>query len=231
VNKVLASAAEAVARIPEGATIMMGGFGLCGIPETLIAALRTRGTGGLTVISNNAGIDDFGVGVLLRSRQVRRMIATYVGENKEFERQFLTRELDVELVPQGTFAERIRAGGAGIGGFFTPTGYGTLVSEGKETRVIDGKPYVLESPLKADFAFVKGWKGDRLGNLVYRKTARNFNPVMATAAAVTIAEVEHLVEPGELDPDHIVTPGIFVRYIVEGTHYEKRIEKRTVRHG
>jgi len=229
VNKVLASAAEAVERIPDDATIMMGGFGLCGIPETLIAALRTRGTRGLTVISNNAGIDDFGIGVLLRSRQVRKMIATYVGENKEFERQYLTGELDVELVPQGTFAERIRAGGAGIAGFFTPTGFGTLVSEGKETRVIDGRPYVLEAPLKADFAFVKAWKGDRAGNLVYRKTARNFNPVMATAAAVTVAEVEHLVEPGELDPDHIVTPGIFVRYILEGAHYEKRIEKRTIR--
>ena len=228
-NKVLASAAEAVERIPDDATIMMGGFGLCGIPETLIAALRTRGTRGLTVISNNAGVDDFGIGVLLRARQVRKMIATYVGENKEFERQYLTGELDVELVPQGTFAERIRAGGAGIAGFFTPTGFGTLVSEGKETRVIDGTPYVLESPLKADFAFVKAWKGDRAGNLVYRKTARNFNPVMATAAAVTIAEVEHLVEPGELDPDHIVTPGIFVRHIIEGIHYEKRIEKRTVR--
>ena len=228
-NKVLASAAEAVERIPDGATILMGGFGLCGIPETLIAALRARGTKGLTVISNNAGIDDFGIGVLLRARQVRKMISTYVGENKEFERQYLTGELEVELVPQGTFAERIRAGGAGIGGFFTPTGYGTLVSEGKETRVIDGKAYVLESPLKADFAFVKAWRGDRVGNLVYRKTARNFNPVMATAAAVTIAEVEHLVEPGELDPDQVVTPGIFVRYILEGTHYEKRIEKRTLR--
>ena len=226
-NKVLASAEEAVERIPDGATILMGGFGLCGIPETLIAALRARGTKGLTVISNNAGIDDFGIGVLLRARQVRKMISTYVGENKEFERQYLTGELEVELVPQGTFAERIRAGGAGIGGFFTPTGYGTLVSEGKETRVIDGKPYVLESPLKADFAFVKAWRGDRVGNLVYRKTARNFNPVMATAAAVTIAEVEHLVEPGELDPDQVVTPGIFVRYILEGAHYEKRIEKRT----
>jgi 3-oxoacid CoA-transferase subunit A len=231
VNKVLASAVEAVERIPDGATILMGGFGLCGIPETLIAALRARGTKGLTVISNNAGIDDFGIGVLLRARQVRKMISTYVGENKEFERQYLTGELEVELVPQGTFAERIRAGGAGIGGFFTPTGYGTLVSEGKETRVIDGKPYVLESPLKADFAFVKAWRGDRVGNLVYRKTARNFNPVMATAAAVTIAEVEHLVEPGELDPDQVVTPGIFVRYILEGTHYEKRIEKRTTRNG
>jgi 3-oxoacid CoA-transferase subunit A len=229
VNKVLTSAAEAVARIPDGATIMMGGFGLCGIPETLIDALRARGTTGLTVISNNAGVDDFGIGVLLRARQVRKMISTYVGENKEFERQFLTGELEVELVPQGTFAERIRAGGAGVAGFFTPTGYGTLVAEGKETRVIDGKPYVLEGPLKADFAFVKAWKGDRMGNLVYRKTARNFNPVMATAAAVTLAEVEHLVEPGELDPDHVVTPGIFVRYILHGARYEKRIEKRTVR--
>jgi 3-oxoacid CoA-transferase subunit A len=229
VNKVLASAAAAVEGIPDGASIMMGGFGLCGIPETLIAALRARGATGLTVISNNAGVDDFGIGVLLRARQVRKMISTYVGENKEFERQYLTGELEVELVPQGTFAERIRAGGAGIGGFFTPTGYGTLVSEGKETRVIDGKPFVLESPLKADFAFVKAWKGDRAGNLVYRKTARNFNPVMATAAAVTTAEVEHLVEPGELDPDQIVTPGIFVQHILEGTHYEKRIEKRTVR--
>ena len=226
-NKVLASAAEAVARIPDGATIMMGGFGLCGIPENLIAALRARGTRGLTVISNNAGVDDFGIGVLLRTRQVRKMIATYVGENKEFERQFLTGELEVELVPQGTFAERIRAGGAGIGGFFTPTAYGTLVAEQKETRTIGGKPYVLEQPLTADFAFVKAWRGDRAGNLVFRRTARNFNPVMATAADVTIAEVEHLVEPGEIDPDHVVTPGIFVRHILQGTHYEKRIEKRT----
>src|SRR5437868_7032347 len=230
-NKVLASAADAAAMIPEGATIMMGGFGLCGIPETLIAALRARGTTGLTVISNNAGVDDFGIGVLLRARQVRKMIATYVGENKEFERQFLTAEVEVELVPQGTFAERIRAGGAGIGGFFTPTGYGTLVAEGKETRTIDGTRYVLEKPLKADFAFVKAWKGDRLGNLVYRKTARNFNPVMATAAKVTIAEVEHLVEPGGIDPDHVVTPGIFVQHIVRGDRYEKRIEKRTIRGG
>src|SRR5579872_1480704 len=226
-NKVLASAADAVARIPDGATIMMGGFGLCGIPETLIAALRARGTRGLTVISNNAGVDDFGIGVLLRARQIRKMIATYVGENKEFERQFLTGELEVELVPQGTFAERIRAGGAGIGGFFTPTGFGTLVAEGKETRTIDGKPYVFETPLKADFAFVKAWQGDRAGNLVYRKTARNFNPVMATAAAVTIAEVEHLLEPGEIDPDHVHTPGIFVKHVLQGTQYEKRIEKRT----
>ena len=228
-NKVLASAEEAVERIPDGATIMMGGFGLCGIPETLIAALKARGTRGLTVISNNAGIDDFGIGVLLRTRQVRKMIATYVGENKEFERQFLSKELEVELVPQGTFAERIRAGGAGIGGFFTPTGYGTIVSEGKETRLIDGKPYVLEAPLKADFAFVKAWRGDRSGNLVYRKTARNFNPVMATAAGVTIAEVEQLLEPGKINPEDVVTPGIFVRYVLQGAQYEKRIEKRTTR--
>jgi 3-oxoacid CoA-transferase subunit A len=228
-NKVLASAEEAVDPIRDGATIMMGGFGLCGIPETLIAALHARGTKGLTVISNNAGIDDFGIGVLLRARQVRKMIATYVGENKEFERQYLSGEVEVELVPQGTFAERIRAGGAGIGGFFTPTAFGTLVAEGKETRLIDGTPYVLEKPLTADFAFVKGWKGDRVGNLVYRKTARNFNPVMATAAGVTIAEVEHLLEPGEIDPEHVVTPGVFVRYILQGAQYEKRIEKRTIR--
>ena len=174
-------------------------------------------------------MDDFGIGVLLRARQVRKMISTYVGENKEFERQFLTGELEVELVPQGTFAERIRAGGAGIGGFFTPTGVGTLVAEGKETRVIGGKPFVLEQPLHADFAFVKGWRGDRAGNLTYRRTARNFNPVMATAATVTIAEVEQLLEPGELDPEHVVTPGIFVRHILQGEQYEKRIEKRTTR--
>src|SRR5581483_10590222 len=228
-NKVLPGAAEAVARIPDGATIMMGGFGLCGIPENLIAALRARGTKGLTVISNNAGVDDFGIGRLLRARQVRKMIATYVGENKEFERQFLTGELEVELVPQGTFAERIRAGGAGIGGFFTPTGYGTLVAEGKETRTIDGRHYVLERPLRADFAFVKAWQGDRAGNLVYRRTARNFNPVMATAGRVTIAEVEHLVEAGDIDPDHVHTPGIFVQPILHGGAYEKRIEKRTIR--
>jgi len=228
-NKVVPSAEEAVALVPDGATIMMGGFGLCGIPENLITALHRRGSKDLTVISNNAGVDDFGIGVLLRARQVRKMISTYVGENKEFERQFLTRELEVELVPQGTFAERIRAGGAGIGGFFTPTGYGTLVAEGKETRVINGKPYVLEVPLHADFAFVKAWKGDRAGNLVYRRTARNFNPVMATAATVTIAEVEQLLEPGALDPDQVVTPGIFVKHIFQGARYEKRIEKRTTR--
>jgi len=230
-NKVLARAEEAAALVPDGATIMMGGFGLCGIPEHLIAALRQRGTKDLTIISNNAGVDDFGIGVLLRNRQVRKMISTYVGENKEFERQFLSGELEVELVPQGTFAERIRAGGAGIGGFFTPTAYGTLVAEGKETRTIGGKPFVLETPLHADFAFVKAWRGDRIGNLLYRRTARNFNPVMATAAAVTIAEVERLVEPGEIDPDHVVTPGVFVKHILQGERYEKRIEKRTTRSG
>jgi 3-oxoacid CoA-transferase A subunit len=228
-NKVMASAEDAAALVPDGATIMMGGFGLCGIPEKPIAALHARRVTGLTIISNNAGVDDFGIGILLRARQVRKMISTYVGENKEFERQFLTGEIEVELVPQGTFSERIRAGGAGIGGFFTPTGYGTLIAEGKESRIIDGKPYVLEPPLRADFAFVKAWKGDRVGNLVYRRTARNFNPVMATAGKTTIAEVEHLVEPGEIDPDHVVTPGIFVQHIVHGRDYEKRIEKRTVR--
>jgi 3-oxoacid CoA-transferase subunit A len=228
VNKVLESADEAVALIPDGAAIMMGGFGVCGIPENLIRALHARGTKGLTVISNNAGIDDFGIGVLLKSRQIKKMVATYVGENKEFERQFLSGELEVELVPQGTFAERIRAAGAGVGGFFTPTAYGTLAAEGKETRVIDGRPYVLEQPLHADFAFVRARRGDRLGNLVYHRTARNFNPVMATAARVTIAEVEELVDPGQIDPDHVVTPGIFVRHIIRGAAYENRIEKRTV---
>jgi 3-oxoacid CoA-transferase subunit A len=228
-RKVLATADDAVALVPEGASILVGGFGLCGIPENLIRALRARGTGNLTIISNNAGIDEFGLGMLLKARQIRKMIATYVGENKEFERQFLAGELEVELVPQGTFSERIRAGGAGIGGFFTPTGYGTIVAEGKETRLINGRNYVLEPPLTADFAFVRAWKGDSAGNLVYRRTARNFNPVMATAARVTIAEVEHLVEPGTIDPDHVVTPGIFVKHIVAGTFYERRIEKRTVR--
>jgi len=228
-NKVLATADQAVALVPDEATIMMGGFGLCGIPENLIAALRRHGASQLTIISNNAGVDGFGISVLLENRQVRKMISTYVGENREFERQFLSGELEVDLVPQGTFAERIRAGGAGIGGFFTPTGYGTIVAEGKETREINGRAYVLEMPLLADFAFVKAWKGDRMGNLIYRRTARNFNPMMATAAKVTIAEVEELVEPGTLDPEAIVTPGIFVTHILKGERYEKRIEKRTVR--
>jgi 3-oxoacid CoA-transferase A subunit len=228
-NKVLASAVEGAAMVPDGATLMVGGFGVCGLPENLIKALHARGVHDLTVISNNAGIDGFGIGRLLADHQIRKMISTYVGENKEFERQFLSGELEVDLVPQGTFSERIRAGGAGIGGFFTPTGYGTVVAEGKETRVIDGKHYVLEMPLRADYAFVRAWKGDRLGNLVYRKTARNFNPMMATAAKVTIAEVEQLVEPGEIEPDQIVTPGIFVQYILQGELYERRIEKRTTR--
>jgi len=228
-RKVISGADEAVALISDGATVMVGGFGLCGIPETLILALRRRGTRNLTIISNNAGVDGFGLGILLESRQVTRIVATYVGENQEFERQYLSGELDVELVPQGTFAERIRAGGAGIGGFFTPTGFGTIVAEGKETRVIDGVPQVLEAPLKADFALVKAFKGDHAGNLVYRRTARNFSPMMATAAGVTIAEVEHLVATGTLDPDGVHTPGIYVRHLFQGPGYEKRIERRTVR--
>jgi len=228
-HKVIGGAREAVSLIPDGASVMVGGFGLCGIPESLIAALRERGTRGLTIISNNAGVDGFGLGVLLEARQIRKIIATYVGENQEFERQCLSGELEVELVPQGTFAERIRAGGAGIGGFFTPAGYGTIVAEGKETRVIDGVPQVFEQPLKADFALVKAFRGDTAGNLVYRKTARNFNPMMATAARVTIAEVEHLVEAGAIDPDQVHTPGIFVRHIFQGSGHEKRIERRTTR--
>jgi 3-oxoacid CoA-transferase subunit A len=228
-QKVLQSADEAAALVPDGATIMVGGFGLSGIPEHLILALHRRGTKDLTIISNNAGVDQFGLGILLEHRQIRKMIATYVGENKEFERQFLQKEIEVELVPQGTFSERIRAGGAGIGGFFTPTGYGTLVAEGKEAREIDGRHYVLEMPLRADFAFVKAWIGDTVGNLVYRKTSRNFNPVMATAARMTIAEVEQLVEPGTIDPHMVHTPGIYVKRILQGPHYDKRIEKRTTR--
>jgi 3-oxoacid CoA-transferase subunit A len=230
-QKVLQSADEAAALVPDGATIMVGGFGLCGIPENLIAALHRRGTKNLTVVSNNAGVDDFGLGILLKSRQIRKMISTYVGENKEFERQYLQKEIEVELVPQGTFSERIRAGGAGIGGFFTPTGYGTIIAEGKETRVIDGRHYVFELPLKADFAFVRAWKGDHAGNLIYRRTARNFNPMMASAAQLTIAEVETLVEPGALDPDAVHTPGLYVKRIFQGAGYERRIEKRTTRNG
>jgi 3-oxoacid CoA-transferase A subunit len=230
-NKVLRNAEEAVALVHDGASIMMGGFGLAGIPENLVTALQRRGVKDLTIISNNAGTDEFGIGLLLRARQVRKMIATYVGENKEFERQFLQKEIEVELVPQGTFSERMRAAGAGIPAFFTPTGYGTLIADGKETREFDGRPYVLERALSADFAFVKAWKGDAVGNLVYRKTARNFNPVMATAARFTIAEVEELVEPGALEPDHVHTPGIYVKRLLQGSGYLKRIEKRTVRNG
>ena len=228
-NKVMKSAEEAVALIPDGASVMCGGFGLCGLPENLIRALHAHGTRNLTVISNNPGVDDFGVGMLVRTKQVAHFIGSYVGENKEFERQAIAGEIKYTLVPQGTFAERIRAAGAGIGGFFTPTGYGTMVGEGKETRVIDGRHYILEAPLHADFAFVKAYRGDTKGNLVYRKTARNFNPVMATAARITIAEVEEIVEPGQLDPDAIITPGIYVAHILKGAYYEKRIERRTVR--
>jgi 3-oxoacid CoA-transferase subunit A len=228
-DKVVASAAEAVADIPSGATIMAGGFGLCGIAENLIAALRDAGPTNLTCVSNNAGVDGFGLGALLLTRQIKKMISSYVGENKEFERQFLSGELEVELTPQGTLAERIRAGGAGIPAFFTPTGFGTLVAEGKDIRYFDGKPYVMERALTADFALIKAWKADRHGNLVFRKTANNFNAVMATAAKVTIVEVEELVEPGELDPNFIHTPGIFVQRVVLGPSFEKRIERRTVR--
>lgn len=228
-NKVVSNAKEAIHDIQDGATIMAGGFGLCGIPENLIAALREKGVKDLTVISNNAGVNEFGLGLLLQTRQIKKMISTYVGENEIFEQQFLRGELEVELIPQGTFAERIRAGGAGIAGFYTPTGVGTLVEEGKEKRTFDGREYLLERPLKADFAIVKAWKGDAMGNLVYRKTARNFNPMMATAARITIAEVEQIVPVGSLDGDHIHTPGIFVKRIFQGVNYEKRIEKRTYR--
>ncbi len=228
-DKVYASAAEAVADIPQGATLMSGGFGLCGNPENLIVALHARGIGELTIISNNCGTDDCGLGILLKQGQVKKMISSYVGENKTFERLFLSGELEVELCPQGTFAERIRAGGAGIPAFFTPTGYGTVVAEGKETREFDGRQYVMERALTADFAFVKAWKGDTHGNLVFRKTARNFNPIMATAAKITVAEVEELVQPGELDPDEIHLPGIFVQRVIKGEHYEKWIERLTTR--
>jgi 3-oxoacid CoA-transferase subunit A len=228
-DKRIANADAAVARINDGATILMGGFGLCGIPENLIAALRRKGTKDLTVASNNAGVDDFGIGLLLQNKQVRKMIASYVGENKTFEQLALKKEIEVELNPQGTLAERIRCGGAGIPAFFTATGYGTLAAEGKETREFNGRQYVLVPALRGDFAFIKAWKGDRWGNLVYRKTARNYNAVMATAANYVIAEVEEIVELGELDPNYVHTPGIFVDAIFQGTDYKKRIERRTVR--
>lgn len=230
-NKVLSSAEEALklVEVHDGDIIMLGGFGLCGIPENLIAALRASGVKNLTCISNNAGVDDFGLGRLLESRQIKKMVSTYVGENDIFEQQFLKGELGVEFVPQGTFAERLRAGGAGIPAFYTPTGVGTPIAEGKETKIFDGTTYLMERWLKARLAFVKAYKGDKYGNLVYRKTARNFNPMMATAAEITIAEVEHLVEPGELDPEAVVTPGVFVQHIFEGKNYVKRIEQRTVR--
>jgi 3-oxoacid CoA-transferase subunit A len=228
-NKVVRNAHEAVADIQDGATVMVGGFGLCGVPEDLIGALRERGVRNLTIISNNAGIDGVGLGIVLQNRQIRKMISTYIGENHTFEKMVLAGEVEVELVPQGTFSERIRAGGAGIGGFFTPTGYGTVVAQGKETREFNGRMQIFERGLTADFAFVKAWKGDKWGNLIYRKTARNFNPVMATAAQVTIAEVEELVEVGQLDPDGVHTPAIFVQRIFQTSNQEKRIEKRTVR--
>jgi 3-oxoacid CoA-transferase subunit A len=228
-DKRIVGADEAVARIQDGATILLGGFGLCGIPENLIAALHRKGAKDLTLASNNAGVDDFGIGLLLRNKQVRKMIASYVGENKTFELLALKKEIEVELNPQGTLAERIRCGGAGIPAFFTPTGYGTQAAEGKEIREFNGRPHVLVPALRGDFAFIKAWKGDRWGNLVYRKTARNYNAVMATAADYVIAEVEEIVELGELDPNYVHTPGIFVDAIFQGTEYQKRIERRTVR--
>jgi 3-oxoacid CoA-transferase subunit A len=228
-HKVVSDADEAIRDVFDGATIMVGGFGLCGMPENLIRALARKGVRNLTTISNNAGVDGFGMGLLLANGQIRRHIGTYVGENKLLEEMVLKGQVQLDLVPQGTFSERIRAGGAGIAGFYTPTGVGTMVAEGKETREFDGRMYVLEGALTADFALVKAWKGDRWGNLVYRKTARNFNPIMATAAKVTIAEVEHLVEVGELDPDTVHTPSVFVKRIFQGEVFEKRIEKRTVR--
>ena len=228
-HKVVASADEAIADVFDGAVIMFGGFGLCGMPENLIRALARKGTKNLTTISNNAGVDGFGMGLLLANGQIKRHIGTYVGENKLLERMVLDGTVELDLVPQGTFSERIRAAGAGIPAFFTPTGVGTMVADGKETREFDGKLYLMERALKADFAFIKAWKGDSWGNLVYRKTARNFNPMMASAAKVTIAEVEHLVQPGELDADTVHTPSVFVKRIFQGELFERRIEKRTVR--
>ena len=228
-NKVVANADEAIQDLPDGATLMIGGFGLCGIPENLIRALVRRGTRNLTTISNNVGVDGYGMGLLLAAGQITRHFGSYVGENRLLEQMVLEKKIDLELVPQGTFSERIRAGGAGIPAFFTPTGVGTLVAENKETREFDGRTYVMERAFKADFAFVKAWKGDKWGNLVYRKTARNFNPMMATAAKITIAEVENLAEVGELAPDQIHTPSIYVKRIFQGEMYERRIERRTLR--
>ena len=228
-NKVVANADEAIKDVFDGATVMIGGFGLCGIPENLVRALVRKGVKNLTTISNNAGVDGLGNGLLLAAGQITKHIGTYVGENKLLEEMVLQRKIDLDLVPQGTFSERIRAGGAGIPAFFTPTGVGTIVAENKETREFDGRQYIMERALKADFAFVKAWKGDKWGNLVYRKTARNFNPMMAAAAKVTIAEVEQLVEVGELEADLIHTPSIYVQRILQGERYEKRIERKTVR--
>ena len=229
ISKVVSSAEEACAGVASGMTLMLGGFGLCGIPENCIEELVRLGINDLTCISNNAGVDDFGLGRLLQSRQIVKMISSYVGENDEFERQMLSGELEVDLIPQGSLAERCRAGGAGIPAFFTPAGYGTEVAEGKEVREFDGKPHILESALTSDFAFVKAWRGDTAGNLIYRGTARNFNPLMAMAGKITVAEVEELVPAGELDPNQIHTPGIFIQRILHGENYEKRIEQRTVR--
>jgi len=228
-GKTVEGPGAAVADVPEGATVAVGGFGLSGNPETAIQALRDLGVSGLTVVSNNCGVDDFGLGILLQNRQIRKMVSSYVGENKEFERQYLAGELEVELVPQGTLAERLRAGGAGIPAFYTPAGVGTPVADGKETRLIDGTEYLLEHGITTDYALVRAWKGDTAGNLVYRKTARNFNPLVATAGRITIAEVEELVPAGELDPDHVHTPGIFVQRIFRSPGLEKRIERRTIR--
>ncbi len=228
-NKVVSNAEEAIKDITDNKTIMFGGFGLCGIPENCITALVNKNVKGLTCISNNAGVDDFGLGLLLKKHQIKKMIASYVGENAEFERQLLSGELEVELVPQGTLATRCLAAGYGMPAIFTPAGVGTEVAEGKEVRNFNGRDYLMELAFDSDFAIVKAWKGDKFGNLVYRETARNFNPMMAMAGKITIVEVEHLVEPGELDPDHIHTPGIYVHRIFEGTNYEKRIEQRTVR--
>ena len=228
-NKVVANADEAIRDLQDGAVIMSGGFGLCGNPENLINAIHRKGVKNLTIISNNCGTTDKGLGILLQTRQVRKMVSSYVGENKEFERQFLAGELEVELNPQGTLAERIRAGGAGLGGFYTPTGAGTQIAQGKESRVIDGREMIFEKPLKADYAIVRAWKGDKWGNLVFRKTARNFSPMMATAARITIAEVEKLVEVGEIDGDEVHVPSVYVKRIFKGTSYEKPVEKRTVR--
>lgn len=228
-NKVVKDVKEALNGIEDNMTLMVGGFGLCGIPENSIAELVSKGVKNLTCISNNAGVDDFGLGLLLQNKQVKKMISSYVGENDEFERQMLSGELEVDLIPQGSLAERCRAGGAGIPAFFTPAGYGTEIAEGKEVRVFNGKPHILESALTADFAIVKAWKGDTEGNLVFKATARNFNPMMAMAGKITIAEVEELVPAGELDPNHIHTPGIFVQRIFKGEKFEKRIEQRTVR--
>jgi 3-oxoacid CoA-transferase subunit A len=229
VNKVVASSEEAIADIFDGATVMIGGFGICGIPENLVAALVRKRVMGLHTISNNMGIDGFGMGLMLEAGMVASHIGSYVGENRLLESMVISGQLKVTLIPQGTLAERIRAGGAGIPAFYTPTGVGTVVAEGKETREFDGRTYIMERALTADFALVKAWRGDRLGNLVYRKTAQNFNPMMATAARITIAEVEHLVEPGDIEPDHVMTPGIYVQRILQGEHYERRIERRTLR--